>query len=35
VPVTVAAQAFYKYNPEIIQQIDINIEMGKDEKVSR
>ncbi|MBI5180976.1 MAG: hypothetical protein HZA05_06200 [Nitrospirae bacterium] len=35
VPVTVVAQAFYQYNPEIIQQIDINIEMGKDEKVSR
>ncbi len=35
VPVTVAAQAFYQYNPEIIQQADINIEMGKDEKASR
>lgn len=35
VPVTVTAQAFYQYNPEIIQQIDINIEMGRDEKVSR
>ncbi|MFZ3092027.1 MAG: multiheme c-type cytochrome [Nitrospirota bacterium] len=35
VSVTVTAQAFYQYNPEIIQQIDINIEMGRDEKVSR
>ncbi|MBI5042719.1 MAG: hypothetical protein HZC10_02595 [Nitrospirae bacterium] len=35
VAVTVTAQAIYQYNPEIIQQTDISIEMGKDEKVSR